>query len=163
MDSLQNNTHTLNDPSPQGTSNDLFYSVYVKHPSGCTAYDANKNYNSARSNRSGPPPPPAFPDTSVIDTTDTSSFVAPINGFDQITLYPTPTLNDVNLVFNSTINSIVYFKILNFHGAAILSKQIVVNQGKNHVKLSLKGLAKGAYLLKGVSGFGQFSHMILLE
>ena len=75
----------------------------------------------------------------------------------KITLYPNPTLNDVNLVFSSTINTIVNFKPSR---SCNLSKQVLVNQGENQ---SLKGLLKGAYLLKGVSGFGQFSHVILLE
>ena len=161
LDSVHNNQLTYFDANPQGTTKDIMYSVFVKHPEGCTSYEANKNYNSARSNRSAPP----YDTTKInnpIDTTDSTISVININAIsNQITVYPNPANNFLIVQIDGDFQTNGLFELVDVNGKILRVNQ-VNSSSKSTINFDLQNLTNGLYILKYTSTKGVFRKQFLI-
>lgn len=161
LDSVPNNQLTYFDANPQGTTKDIMYSVFVKHPEGCTSYEANKNYNSARSNRSAPP----YDTTKInnpVDTTDTTISVININAIsNKISVYPNPANNFLIVQMDGDFQSNGLFELVDLNGKILRVNQVNSNSNAT-INFDLHNLTNGLYILKYTSSEGVFREQFLI-
>jgi hypothetical protein len=68
-------------------------------------------------------------------------------GTDNLTIYPNPAINQLQINYESTEPGKVQIEIIDLHGK-VVEKQILNNQnGTNHVTISVTQLPAGLYLL----------------
>jgi len=154
LDSVATNQLNYFDANPVGATADIKYSVFIKHPFGCTSFEANKNYNSARSNRSAPP----FDTSKVttpIDTTDTTISVINLNALNnQILLYPNPANDLIFVQLLESTPSNFNIEILDLNGRVLKQISISTENSKSLFSFNLENISNGIYILKyGNKGF----------
>ncbi len=73
--------------------------------------------------------------------------------FDDLTLYPNPTSDFVNINFELEHYSSVVLSVFNLSGQKVISKELP-NQtvGQNHIRVNVNNLSKGVYLVKIQTG-----------
>ncbi|MCD6366277.1 MAG: T9SS type A sorting domain-containing protein [Bacteroidales bacterium] len=73
--------------------------------------------------------------------------------FDELTLYPNPASDFVNIDFELDSYQQVSLSVFNLKGQKVISKEIT-NQtvGQNHIQVNVKDLSKGVYLVKLQTG-----------
>ena len=69
-------------------------------------------------------------------------------------LYPNPSLGDVQLYYRSPVNETITIDIVNISGQVVRTVQQPVSYGANTFPLDLTGLAGGEYLIRIVSSKG---------
>ena len=69
--------------------------------------------------------------------------------FNELTLYPNPASNFVNIDFDLDSYQQVSLSIFNLKGQKVISKEITNRTiGQNHIQINIKDLSKGIYLVK---------------
>ncbi len=67
--------------------------------------------------------------------------------WDNISIYPNPTKNFLNIRFNSKLNSKLELRIRSLNGREIFKKQIYVKSGKFDYQVDLKSYDSGYYII----------------
>jgi len=82
------------------------------------------------------------------ETMSTENFLAQANAW-ELTTYPNPSKDMVNISFNLIDASPITYQIFDIKGRKILEKKLpMLSQGKNNIEVSLGHLASGTYLLQ---------------
>lgn len=91
-----------------------------------------------------------FLDTIQVTLTKTTSTGIEVNGAaSEISIYPNPVVNDVN-VFFTAVNESTRFEILSLGGALIESTTI--SSGESQISIPVNQLSTGSYLLRMIQG-----------
>jgi len=91
-----------------------------------------------------------FLDTIQVTLTKTTSTGIEVNGAaSEISIYPNPVVNDVN-VFFPAVNESTRFEILSLGGALIESTTI--SSGESQISIPVNQLSTGSYLLRIIQG-----------
>jgi hypothetical protein len=69
-------------------------------------------------------------------------------GGNNVTIYPNPAHNTLNLDVNSTDSGILPIEITNLMGQVVLSQQATLSAGSNVLSLNISSLSSGVYILK---------------
>ncbi len=91
---------------------------------------------------------------------------APVNTYDlednnNITLFPNPTTNDFNILFDKAINGKLNVKVLNVQGQEVISQNFT--QANETIKIGGKELPSGIYFVKVTTDEGIFSGKITVQ
>ncbi len=83
----------------------------------------------------------------------------------DITLWPNPTANDVNLSMNLKKNDPITISVYNQLGQKVMADKVLGNQyiGKNNVKLNVSNLGSGAYVIRINQGEQQFYQKLIIK
>ena len=91
---------------------------------------------------------------------------APVNTIDlendnNITLFPNPTSNDFNILFDKAVNGKLNVKVLNVQGQEVISKNYT--QANETIKISGKELPSGVYFVRVTTEEGIYSAKITVQ
>ena len=84
-----------------------------------------------------------------------------VSGINGIMIFPNPTNDNVNIQFNTEENTNVEIKLLNSLGQCLWTDSQILNDGSYHNKISLKGFAKGFYLINISTGKGSITKRLI--
>ncbi len=79
-----------------------------------------------------------------------------------LNVYPNPVINDATVMIASAESTTMYFKLFDSRGALIKTFKTDVHPGENEVKVNMKGLARGTYILQA-AGAGQVTTNKLIK
>ncbi|MCH8331017.1 MAG: T9SS type A sorting domain-containing protein, partial [Bacteroidetes bacterium] len=152
MDSVPstNNSWTDLNPPNQGS---VFYRVTIDHPDGCHSDSIRgRDYNSTVSNTAN----------QKIDTIIGTRVVNP--GFDELAIYPNPTLDILRYEFRSggrpTSFSYIVYNLLGLKVAErFYNSKLVYHNGS----IDMSGFEKGIYIIKVRTDTGTIPAKIILE
>jgi PKD repeat protein len=71
-----------------------------------------------------------------------------LEGESNLTVYPNPASQMVNLEMNSTNGGNAIIKLLTLNGTVVVSQNLTVSPGNNTYQLNLDGVGKGVYFLE---------------
>jgi len=74
------------------------------------------------------------------------------NGEFNVTAFPNPTDDKLNLVFNATTQTHYHIKMMDMKGGLVLSQEHESNIGSNQLTLDLNSLPKGLYMIQVMIG-----------
>jgi hypothetical protein len=70
------------------------------------------------------------------------------NGLEDLTVYPNPTSDNVNIEFSLQDEMDLNVKLMDMTGKVLRNSRYDGNQGANQLRFDLQGVAKGLYLLE---------------
>jgi hypothetical protein len=136
LTSLASSNFSYTDLSPPGGL--IYYQIEAVNPNGCSPMTRTYSYSSTRSN--------------IVD--DAGLITIGINALavtDEFTLYPNPTTDEINILFNGGTQNVVpmikTIEIMDITGRIIISKQLIVINGEVQ-KINVGELSQGVYMVK---------------
>lgn len=84
-------------------------------------------------------------------------------GFDQLSIFPNPTTDKVNIQFSSATPQDVTLSLTTLHGERIYLKELQSFSGQFNESIDLTSFAKGVYLVKITSAQGSTVRKIVLH
>lgn len=81
----------------------------------------------------------------------------------DLSVYPNPTKENINLVFNSEISQNIIIEVTNIEGKIVRSKQLSLLKGKTEHTIDVLDLSKGTYLVKIIGEKTSEVKQIVLE
>jgi hypothetical protein len=79
------------------------------------------------------------------------------NGFGIINVYPVPVVDQLNVLFNSSVKGDVVLSIQDQLGRVVKLENMNVFNGENKLAVDLKDLAAGVYFVNINNGSEQFN------
>jgi len=81
-------------------------------------------------------------------TNEGSSNALKVNGIDELSIYPNPTTNKLNINFFITESATLTTDVIDMLGKTVLNKNFSVDEGFNQTALDLSDLNNGIYFLR---------------
>jgi hypothetical protein len=72
----------------------------------------------------------------------------------NVNIYPNPTANKINIVFNANEAGSKVLKLIDIQGKTMLTKSIATQLGNNIISIDISSLSNGTYLLTGLTENG---------
>jgi hypothetical protein len=79
------------------------------------------------------------------------------NNSDNLTIYPNPTRDNINLNINTATNSLMHVRVYTANGALAYSAEQQLQSGSQILTLPIENLATGNYLINASWGNGQYN------
>ncbi len=105
-------------------------------------------------------------DNAYLDNVDfrlNSDNIAEISNGINVTVYPNPATDQVNLWINAKEIMVGNLQIVDFLGKVVAAKPILINSGENIVSLDLNGFSNGMYLIKIKTAQGEINRKMLIS
>lgn len=84
------------------------------------------------------------------------------SGIENVSLYPNPTSNDINVAITSTLNENVTFQIVDMMGRVISSEKVTVS-GDYIYTSNVNNLSTGIYMVNVITSKGKSIHKFVVE
>jgi hypothetical protein len=89
------------------------------------------------------------------DGTSWYSWIESINALPlNVNIYPNPTANKINIVFNANEVGAKVLKLIDIQGKTIITKSIATQLGNNLISIDISSLTNGTYMLTGLTENG---------
>lgn len=81
----------------------------------------------------------------------------------EMSVYPNPTSDLLNVVIPNTFNDVVYITAFNSIGSVALTKRVNVNGNNRNARIELDGLAAGTYMIMATDGVLKAQQRVIVE
>jgi Bacterial Ig domain/Secretion system C-terminal sorting domain/Bacterial pre-peptidase C-terminal domain len=82
---------------------------------------------------------------------------------EQLSLFPNPATNEVNVQFVGTQSGDYNVSLFNATGKTILAQKVTFNEGNNNASFDVSTLPRGLYVVKVSNGAESFSQKVIIE
>lgn len=100
---------------------------------------------------------------SSVDPSDQTATIEKVDGFESVSVYPNPAVDNFNIKFNSNTSQKVGVTMINAIGQKVINQTYAVNAGANKLNINTADMNKGIYFVTVVAGDDKITRKVLVK